>query len=162
VKVDTFRRSCPIEVVFLRFLITERTSTSVAASMMILLVSSVWVRVGSNNVFRQVPMGEHLKYFQPFRRRIYKKTIRIWLYRKYWLSCDRKYKSKIEETPRVCAAINSFETIFSKNVVPIYVCFFMPANLQKYNNFGEGWVGSWSKWNERSFISTHLFLFQKY
>jgi hypothetical protein len=61
-----------------------------------------------------------------------------WFYRKNCLSCDRKFKSKIEETRKVCAAINSFETVFSKNVV--CRCFYMPARMQKKIKIGEGQV----------------------
>jgi hypothetical protein len=48
-----------------------------------------------------------------------------WFYRKNELNCDRKCKSKIEETRKVYAAINSFETVFSKNVVCRYFLFFL-------------------------------------
>jgi hypothetical protein len=44
-----------------------------------------------------------------------------WFYCKNWLSCDRKYESRIEEIRKVCAAINSFETVFSKNVNIFFV-----------------------------------------
>jgi hypothetical protein len=63
-------------------------------------------------------------------------------YRKNLLSCDGKYKPIIEETRKVCVAINSFKTVFSKNVVPMQIFFF----TQK-NNISEGWVERWSKWN---------------
>jgi hypothetical protein len=47
---------------------------------------------------------------------------------------------KIEETRKVCAAINSFVTVFSKNVASrlhTMQIFFMPANVQKENNIGK-------------------------
>jgi hypothetical protein len=49
------------------------------------------------------------------------------------IECDRKYKSKIEETRKVCAAINSFETVFSKNVVCPYFLFFYASKRAKKN-----------------------------
>jgi hypothetical protein len=59
------------------------------------------------------------------------KSPSTWFYRKNWLSYDRKYKLKIEETRKVCAAINSFETLFSKNVVCSYFLFFYVSKYAK-------------------------------
>jgi hypothetical protein len=51
--------------------------------------------------------------------------------RNIYKSCDRKYKSKIEENRKVCAAINRFETVFSKNVVCRYFLFFYASKHAK-------------------------------
>jgi hypothetical protein len=48
-----------------------------------------------------------------------------WFYRKNWLSCDRKCKSKYEETRKVCAAI------LEKRAMQIFFCFLCMQTCKK-------------------------------